>query len=185
MQDSEIIALFHERSEKAISALSAKYGRLLKQIITNILGNDEDAQECLNDAYYAMWKAIPPNRPDPLLPFVCRIARNIAINRYKHNTVKKRQSNYALCLEELSEFLSDPTSVEDALVLAELTSHINTFLDGITPLNRSIFVRRYVFFDSHEEIAKAVGLRENAVRTRLSRIKTELKQDLEKRGIEI
>lgn len=185
MQDGEIIALFFERSEKAIVALSAKYGRLLHRIAFNILGNMADVEECVNDAYYGIWKAIPPHRPEALLSFACRIVRNVAINRCKHNTVLKRQSNYALCLEELSELLSDPTSVEEGVILSELTDEINAFLADLSSVNRSLFVRRYVFFDGYEEIARSFGLRENAVRTRLSRIKAELKEYLEKRGTKI
>ena len=82
MDDSKIIDLFFERSEDAIVVLSKKYGSVFMQVSMNILNNRKDAEECINDSYLGVWNAIPPKKPNPLLSFVCRIVRNISINRY-------------------------------------------------------------------------------------------------------
>ena len=60
MDDSKIIDLFNERSERAISAVSRKYGRLSLKIAENILKSREDAEECVNDAFLVLWNKIPP-----------------------------------------------------------------------------------------------------------------------------
>ena len=70
MDDSKIIALFNERSEKAISAVSRKYGKLSLRIAENILKNKEDAEECVNDAYLVLWNKIPPESPSPLSAYL-------------------------------------------------------------------------------------------------------------------
>ena len=85
MDDSKIIELFFERSEQAIDELSKKYGPLCKKIAFNILGNGLDSEECVNDAYLGIWNAIPPQKPDPLSTFVCKIVRNTAIKKYHSN----------------------------------------------------------------------------------------------------
>lgn len=51
MQDSKIIDLFFERSEEAIVELSNKYGNLCMKVAMNVLNNQQDAEECVNDAY--------------------------------------------------------------------------------------------------------------------------------------
>lgn len=79
MDDSKIIELFFARSEQAISELSAKYGKLIFSISHNILKNKEDASECENDTYLSVWDVIPPQNPNPLCAFVCRIARNLSL----------------------------------------------------------------------------------------------------------
>lgn len=107
MDDSKIIDLFFERSEKAIVELSKKYGSVCMKVSMNVLNNHQDAEECVNDSFLGVWNAIPPEKPNPLLAFVCRIVRNISINRYKKNNTKRRKSNYDLCLAKLKEAIKD------------------------------------------------------------------------------
>lgn len=183
MDDSKIIDLFFERSEDAIVELSDKYGSVCMKVAMNLLDNRMDAEECVNDAYLGVWNTIPPQRPNPLAAFVCRIVRNISINRYKQNAADKRKGNYALCIEELESCVASRDSVEEEIAESELSSCIDEFLDTLSKVNRMIFVRRFWYMDAYEDIAKSSGLKEGNIRVRLSRIKTNLKLFLEKRGV--
>ena len=89
MDDSKIIELFLERSEQAIVELSEKYGHIFRKTADNILNNRLDSEECVNDAYFAVWNTVPPQKPDPLLSYVCRIVRNLALKKYHENTAQK------------------------------------------------------------------------------------------------
>lgn len=87
MQDDQtILALLFARAEQAIVALSAKYGGACGKLAGNILKNDLDAEECVNDAYLAVWNTVPPQRPAPLRAYVLRIVRNLAIAKYHANS---------------------------------------------------------------------------------------------------
>ena len=183
MEDNVIIDLFFARSEKAIVELSNKYGAICMKVSVNIVNNLQDAEECVNDSYLGVWNAIPPQRPNPLLSFVCRIVRNISINRYKRNSREKRKGNYDLCLEELIDCIPSHGTVDDAYACEELSASIDILLDSLSKTNRMIFVRRFWYMDSYADIARVSGLRENAVRTRLSRVKADLKKFLEKQGV--
>ncbi len=183
MDDNQIISLFFERSEQAISELSNKYGGICLKIALNILNNHLDAEECINDSYLGVWNAIPPKRPNPLLAFVCRIVRNISINRYKHDRAYKRNGIYDICLDELQECISSEETVESAFDANELSRTIDDYLDTLNETNRMIFVRRYWYMDSCADIALMAGIGEGAVRTRLSRLRSNLKGYLESRGI--
>lgn len=101
MDDSKIIELFYERSEQAIIELSKKYGTVCTKIAFNILNNTQDTEECVNDAYLGTWNTIPPQNPNPLLSYVCRIVQNLAIKKYHTNTAAKRNSIYDVALDEL------------------------------------------------------------------------------------
>lgn len=90
MEDSKIIELFYERSEQAIVELSKKYGSVCTKVANNILNNSRDTEECVNDAYLGAWNSIPPQKPNPLLSYVCRIVRNLAIKKYHANTATIR-----------------------------------------------------------------------------------------------
>lgn len=180
--DSKIIDLFFERSEEAIVELSKKYGSLCMKISMNILNNMQDAEECVNDSYLGAWNTIPPERPDPLLSYICRLVRNISINRYKYNNAAKRKGVYDLCLEELENYLSIPSGVDDDINVSTLSSYIDDFLDGLDEVNRMIFVRRFWYMDSYKDIAEASKLKEGTIRVRLLRVKAGLRNFLIEKG---
>ncbi len=182
MLDEEIIELFFARSEQALKELETKYGKMCLQTSYNILGNHSDAEECVNDSYLGVWNAIPPTRPDPLLTYVLKIVRNVSLNRYHKNQAQKRNSSYDLAVDELADFLASPDSVESVMEANELTAVIEQFLESLNSRNRVIFLRRYWFFDTYEQIATKVGLSEKNVSVRLTRLRKQLKDYLEERG---
>lgn len=182
MDDSEIINLFFERSEKAVTELSVKYGGACIKVASNILGNHEDAEECINDAYLGVWNAIPPKKPDSLIAFVLRIVRNISIDKYKYYSTHKRNRMYEICLDELSKCISGNETVETELDAKEMSESIDCFIDTLDETNRMLFVRRYWYFDTGKELSGLLGMTEGNVRVRLSRLRNELKKYLESRG---
>ena len=183
MTDTEIINLFFERSEQAIEELAKKHGNAVARVARNILGNTQDAEECVNDTYLGTWNAIPPHKPSPLRTFVCKIARNLATKKYHSNTADKRNSQYDLALDELEEYLSDSDSVEKAYEAQELKEAINGFLATLSYSDRFIFMRRYWYSDPVQDIAKMAHSTNNSVTVRLFRIREKLRLYLEKEGL--
>lgn len=100
MKDSEIVALYWERSEEAVAETKAKYGWYCTSIAYQILSSVEDSEECVSDAYWKTWSSIPPNRPEDLRSYIGKITRNLALNRIKAGSAKKR-GEVPLVLEEL------------------------------------------------------------------------------------
>ena len=111
MEDERIIELFFARSEQAIKELDSKYGKVCYSISYNILNNNLDAEECVNDAYLGTWNAIPPQKPNPLLAFVCKIVRNISIMRHRTNTAMKRNSSYDIAMSEIEHCIAASSTV--------------------------------------------------------------------------
>ena len=185
MEDSQIIKLFFERSDKAITELSKKYGPICFRIANNILKNTRDAEECVNDTYLGLWNSIPPQNPDPLMSYVCKTARNTALKKYNFNTAIKRNSIYDVSLDELEYCVGGITYIEDECEINELTSSIEAFLECLDAESRVIFVRRYWLFDSITDIAKILSTNEHNITSRLYRIRQKLKKHLKKEGYEI
>ena len=183
MTDTEIIDLFFERSEQAIAALAQKHGAVVQRVAFNILGNRQDAEECVNDTWLGVWNSIPPQRPAPLRTYVCRIARNLATKRYHANTAGKRNSRYDLALEELAECIPDSAAVEDAVDAKELAAAINRFLDTLSYEDKFLFMRRYWYSDSLTDLAQMTNLSYQTVSVRLHRIKEKLRNQLLKEGL--
>lgn len=181
MEDLHIIELLFNRADSAIDALSHKYGKLLHTIAANILEDLRDVQECVNDTYLALWNTIPPQKPDPLSAYACRIVRNTALKRHRSNTAQMRNSAYDLSLEELAGCIPD-SCLEDTLAARELGQAINAFLGTLNQENRMIFLRRYWFGDSVKAIAALFGKKESAVSVGLSRTRAALAHYLNKEG---
>ena len=176
MEDEKIIELFFARSETAIRELDSKYGKVCYSISYNILNNNLDAEECVNDAYLGTWNAIPPQRPNPLLAFVCKIVRNISIMRHRTNTAMKRNSTYDVSMNEIEECIAAFDDVEKAIEAKTLAQMIESFLDTLTVENRVIFIRRYWFSDTYAQIAEHVGMTEKNVSVRLTRVRKQMRK---------
>lgn len=183
MNDSEIIDLFFERSEQAIVELSKKYGNICKHISINILNDPLDVEECINDAYLGIWNSVPPQRPNLLLAYVCRVVQNLSIKRYHFNTAEKRNSKYSLALDELEECIAAPNNNETDREVPLLDEIIDNFLSTLSRDNRVMFIRRYWFSDSISEIAGLFGIPEHNVSARLCRIRKRMREYLTKKGV--
>ena len=106
MQDSEIVELYFERNERAVTESDLKYGKRLRQASFNILRDGYEAEECVNDAYLALWQTIPPKRPSPLKAYLAAVLRSIAIDRYRKNRRLSRIRELEETVLELSDSLS-------------------------------------------------------------------------------
>lgn len=184
MTDNEILDLFWNRSENAITATAEKYERYCRSISYHILGNDEDAKECVNDTWLGAWNSIPPVRPECLSAYLGKITRNLSLNRFKHYTAQKRGLGQTeLVLSELSDCVASTDSVEASVSEKILVQSIEQFLYTKPRQKRNIFIRRYWYLQSIKEIAGAYGMSESKLKSLLFRMRKELQIHLEKEGI--
>ena len=183
MDDGKIIELFFARSEDALAELDKKYGASMIALSKNILHNNEDAEECLNDAYLGIWSAIPPERPSPLSAYVHKIIRNVSIKRYRRNTALMRDGRNNVSLEEIADVLPDDCDVEDTVAGNGLTDILNSFLGSLDKTNLYIFMQKYWYFEPISGIAARLGLTEASVYLRLDRMKKKLKKHLSEKGV--
>ncbi len=184
MDDKQIIELFMERSETAISQTEKKYGKYCYRIACNILNNEQDSEECVNDTYLRAWNAIPPKEPNNLATFLGKITRNLALDRHKYNNREKRGSGQTvLALDELDQCLPAEKDVEEAVTDRELAAALNSFLAGLPGKKRQVFVRRYWYLSPISEIAKDYAMSQSNTKVMLLRTRKELKSHLEKAGI--
>ena len=100
MEDKQIVDLYWQRSDLAISETNQKYGRYCRTIAYNICGIAEDAEECVNDTWFRAWNLMPDQRPSVLSAFLVRITRSISIDRIKtNNRIKRGGGQTGLALE--------------------------------------------------------------------------------------
>lgn len=179
MEDNQIIELYWNRNEKAISETDKKYGKYCNYIAYNILQNAEDSNECVNDTYLRTWNTIPPQRPTVFKLFIAKITRNLAIDKYRKN---KHKSIMEEVLDELKDCTTNE-SVENEVEYSELLKNINIFLDNLSIDKRRIFIDRYWSFDSIENISNKYELKKGNIKMILSRTRKELKEYL--KGVDL
>ena len=177
MPDNEIVELYFARDEQAIQATDDKYGKLCMQISMNIVESRSDAEECVNDTYLKTWNSIPPTRPNSLGAFVCRIARNLSLNRLRDLRAAKRNRELTTSLSELEACI--PLPDEAAGRLPEL---LNDFLSRLDREERALFLGRYWYACSVKDLARKLGITPNAASMRLRRLRESLKAYLAEGG---
>lgn len=184
MDDQQIIELYWNRSESAITETAARYGRFCYQIAYHILENREDSDECVNDTYFRVWEAIPPTRPNIFSAFLGKITRNLALNRYAFLTAEKRGgSQILLALEELGDCIPGGKVPEQAAQDRELAEALNRFLKELPAENRKIFLQRYWNLMPVKDIAITYGISQSKAKMSLLRTRKKLRNFLEREGI--
>lgn len=184
MEDSDIVALYWARDERALTETAAKFGAYCRKIAANILGSARDAEECENDTLLAAWNSMPKNRPARLAPYLGRITRNLALDRHEAASAQKRGGGQTpLVLDELAECVAAPDRVEDTFDAAETAALISEFLRGQPELTRNIFLRRYWYCDATADIAARYHLGESRVRVTLHRTRVKLAAYLQEKGV--
>ena len=163
-----------------------KYGRILYKISHNILSNGQDAEECVNDTLMQAWKAIPPKQPEFFGAYLAKIARNFSLQRWRRAGAAKRGGGQGtLILEELEETIPHPDSAEQSYEYAQTLRSINMYLGKMDTDSRIVFVRRYFFGDSVQDICTRFGASQSKVKSMLFRARQKLKIHLEQEGIVI
>lgn len=114
---------------------------MCRSLALNILNDRQDAEECVNDTYLGLWRAIPPARPAPLRAYLCRVVRNIALNAYYKKRAARRSAAGCVPFEELEDCLAGADEAVQALETKELARCIERFLDTLNQEDRVIFLR--------------------------------------------
>ena len=182
MDDNGIIALYWQRSESAIEQTALRYGGRLCQLADRILCDREDSEECVSDTYYKAWQTIPPQRPTYFYAYLAKICRHLAFGILDRRQAAKRQADVISLSAELEMCIPDNRREAEA-ESAGITRALTEFLAAQDQESRLIFLRRYWFAESIEEIALRYGITQSKVKTRLHRTRCKLREYLQKEGI--
>lgn len=184
MTDREIVSLFFKRDETALEACRERFGTLLTRLAGRIVGVSE-AELAESSAYLDAWNSIPPRQPESLASYLAMLTRRRAIDLLRKESGKKRGGGeYAVTLGELDECVPSPVTVEKEVEASLLRDSLNAFLEALPDADRLVFMKRYWWFESVNDISRETGLGVSAVKMRLLRTREKLKIHLEKEGFE-
>ncbi|MBR5666057.1 MAG: RNA polymerase sigma factor [Lachnospiraceae bacterium] len=184
MTDAEIIELYFQRDEQAIRETMDRYQSYLMKVAVQILGNEQDAEEVVNDTYQAAWSSMPDYRPEVLSAYLVKITRQKAIDRLRYLNREKRQgTEYAVSFEELGDVIADRSSEVTEPGDSGLNEAIARFLKDLPADARHLFLGRYFYFDSLKDTASYCGMSESKAKSMLHRTRRKLKAFLKKEGL--
>ena len=185
MEDAAIVALYWQRSEEAITASDEKYGALCHTLAYNILKAHEDAEECVNDTWHRAWDTMPPQRPNSLRAYLCRIVRNLSIDRWRAARSQKRGEGLDRLVLELEDCVPAGPSAEEAWEAGETAAAVDRWLDALAQTDRVLFVRRYWYGERVDQLAARFGYTPNGAAQRLRRLRAGLRRALEQEGVKL
>lgn len=180
MEDSCIVELYFERSETAIQETDRKYRAFLQQVAYNILRDLEDTEEIVNDTYMGAWNAIPPTRPNNFKHFLSRITRNLSFDRLDYLNAGKRRALFVEMDECIPDRKSDMEKIWEA---REIGRVLNSFLETLDPKSCAVFLGRYYYSYSIEELAEQYALSGRQVKYLLSKARRQLRERFEREGV--
>lgn len=184
MEDSSIVSLYMARDERAIEETAGKYGCYCRSIAQRILGNREDAQECVNQAYLAAWNSIPPNQPTYLSTYLGKIVRRLSLSTLRLRNAKRRGGGEtAAALDELLDCVPSGKDIDAQLEDQAQAALLNSFVRRLPADERDMFIRRYWYLDSVRDLCKQFSVSQSMVKTTLYRTRKKLLTALEKEGI--
>ena len=180
MDDKDIITMYFERNERALSKTMEQYGAVLMRFAGSFLKDKRDVEECVNDTYIKAWNSIPPNRPDHLLAYLARICRNTAFKIIEKETAQKRSAQLVELTIEMAECLPDRSNTDSSD--DRISEFINEYLRTLNKDKREVFIGRYWYGDSIAAIAEKTGFSESKVKSMLHRTRSGLKKYLNEKG---
>lgn len=182
--DSDLIALYESRNERAIRETQARYGSICEHLVNRILRDPQDTEECISDTMLHIWNAIPPAKPKSFRAFLVTVAKRLALNRLEQRqAVKRGGTEQDVSLDTLPDVLE---ASDDTALAAEqrmLKDAFRRFLGSLPKQTRLIMIDRYWLMYSVSEIAEAHGISKSAVKMTLLRTRKKLGEFLREEGL--
>lgn len=170
-----------DRAEFA--SLVERYSDLIYRLAIKMLGNEQDAEDVLQETFLKAFRSIGSFQGNAhISTWLYRIATNEALMLIR----KGRPESSHVQIEEDVESEENPSLQivdwgslpEDQLLSSESIHYLNRLIQSLTPALRIVFILRDVMDQSVQETAEVLGISESAVKTRLSRARLKLRQEL-------
>ncbi len=175
--EQELLERARQRDESAFAALVDLYTPALFRIVRRMVPDTMEAESILQETFWRFWQALPRVRTDqPLLPYLATVASNLARDRFRRERRLEDVDVDAVLEGETGESdLDFGRQAEDETALRRLAEEVQ----ALPFAYRSVIALRYEAGMSYEEIAAALSLPINTVRTHLRRAKEILRRRLE------
>ncbi|MCR4803081.1 MAG: sigma-70 family RNA polymerase sigma factor, partial [Lachnospiraceae bacterium] len=141
----------------------------------------EDIEDCVNDTYLKIWNHIHEFDLEKasFKTYLSVIVRNTSINRLRKISRMEGVSQKEELSELAADYVDQRQNVEAALESKENMQALTKVIEGLKKKDKEMVLRRYYYMQSSKEIAFQMGMSVNAVDSKLSRLRKQMKQQYE------
>jgi RNA polymerase sigma-70 factor (ECF subfamily) len=177
------IAALKSGDRTEFARLVDQYSTMIYRLGMRILNNPQDAEDALQETFLKAFRSISNfKEQSSISTWLYRIATNEALMMIRRrkpeiNQVDLQKEDDGETYESL-EIIDWENLPEDRLLSGEVMDMLDESVQKLTPALRVVFVLRDIEGLSVSETAEILGLSEGAVKTRLSRARMQLRQEL-------
>lgn len=170
LSDSQLVLQYQDGNEGAFEVLLHRHKSRVYTAIYLIVKDRYLAEDLLQEAFIKAINTMKGgryNEEGKFLPWICRIAHNLAIDHFRRS---KRYPE--VVLEDGSRVFNSmefaETSYEDAEVLRETKSRLRDLIKGLPVEQKQVLIMRHYLDMSFQEIAEKTGV---SINTALGRMR--------------
>lgn len=181
--EPDLVARAAKGSAAAFEALMRRHNQLVFRTARSILSSDAEAEEAAQDAWLNAWRALGRFRGESRFStWIVRIVRNEALGRLRRDSAQVIPLEAAMISTdaETRAALTDAPGrgPEQMLAQAEMRRLMETRIDLLPEVYRTVFVLRAVEELNVEDVAEVLEIPEATVRTRYFRARSLLRESL-------
>lgn len=174
MREEEIVNLIRQKNQNGIKELLGSYGSLIRYVVSPILTDEQDREDCISEITMRIWERIDcyNEGKGSLKGWITAVSRNAALNF-------TRKAKFNDSIEEMEEHVPsyEPTP-EETVILQERKAALLAALSQLSAMERELFYRKYYYLQSTEQIASELSMTVRSVEGKLYRIKKKLRRKL-------
>ncbi len=181
MTDNEAILRCQDGDREAFRHLVDRYRDVLFGTAVLMTGNRAVAEEQVQEALLSAWRGIKGFRREmPVKPWLLRILVNAVLSQ------QRRRSHQTVSLDGNGPEAPDADAIDPAQTLGELENRLalRRAIAALSPDHRQVVALRYFAGLTVPEVARALGVREGTVKSRLYRALALLRQQLDDSRLE-
>lgn len=167
----------------AFEKLVLHYQAQIYRLCFRMVGHAEDAADLTQETFLRAWRTLHGFRfQSAFSSWLYRMASNLCID-YLRKRKRKGELSLTVLQEDNETYCEppDPEPLPEVRVIAQEEQQlIQLALSALSADDRRILILRAVNDLSYAEIARVMGIRENTVKSRLSRARERLRKKLEK-----
>jgi len=183
IDELQLVTQAREGDTDAFNELVRRYEGRVFRLAQHITPNREDAEDVLQESFLKAYEHLDQFKGDSkFYTWIVRIAVNQALMK-----LRRRKTDKTVSMDETIDTGEDTVTREVAawdenpeqqFSREELGGILDTAIESLEPLYRSVFVLRDVEDLSTEETAEVLGLSIPAVKSRLLRARLQLREKL-------
>ncbi len=175
MAEQEIIRKATEGNAEAFRLIVSQHQPLLYSVAYRFLGNGQDAEDMVQEAFIRLWKNLSKYRADvKLSTWLYKIVVNLCLDVLKSS--HRRHQENLVEIKEKSKM--NYSSADDEMNIRELHELIQEAASELTPRQKAVFILRDLEEMNVEEVGKILSMSPGNIKSNLYYARRQMSEKL-------